>query len=581
MAYFWFTTVHAAADAIIFEESGLLVVMLFCRLVMLVLLKAWISNPSKSRLDDIARRVGFVLPLAGAAWYWIGKMPFCWESDLWSVQVDCMITVWILAYGMESSASIPSDTLQEMFACYYTAAGFWKINSHFLDPKASCATVFMSQHIAAFTSNILTRSQQVSLAKNLSPYAPIVTIGVELSMGLPLVLGRLSQSRPKNRFWTRLGLFIILQFHLAVCVTPEPNNISLFALQCATRLVMILDPVALQQTALTMQPHWLVLSTLVVVVTIYGIQQTFTPLNWAFAIYIPVMVFLSLAVALEHFNASKETMAVPLEGQEGKAPPKRQRRRPVWTYMATGAALFYSFGTITLGFMEEASNNMFANLKIHGGSNHMILPTGLLFRWFRDAGDAHPYGGGEIRIESTTSNWLQTIYPNDLTHVLGPTDLAADLLEEGVGAQKPNFFNAGANRVLGLRERGWVRPPPDGRFIKYSVPSLEWKRLLSEAIVKDDNFKVVYSHLPGSGGDELWRAGAFERKVWLVVKGGLIRSCRVQNGYHRQKTRCHDTELPYNLKAPWWSHKVGLYHGYPILYNSDGTPRESIQCFGP
>ncbi|KAL3917176.1 MAG: hypothetical protein SGILL_004836 [Bacillariaceae sp.] len=493
--------------------------------------------------------------------------------------VDIMLTVWFLAYGMDTSASIPSDTLQEMFACYYTAAGFWKLNSSFLDPKSSCATVFMSQHIAAFTSGMLTRAQQVNLAKNMAAYAPIVTIGVELSMGVPLILGRLSQSHDKNRFWIRIGLCIILLFHLAVCVTPEPNNISLFALQCATRLVLILDPIALRQTvSIVQQQEWMVMVLVAAVgVTYYGIQHSFTPLNWSFAMYIPVMAFMSLAVAFEHANSTKS-----LDDRDEIASPKRRhQRRPVWTYLATGAALFYSFGTISFGFMEEASINMFSNLKIHGGSNHLIMPTGLLFRWFRDAGDAHPYGGGEIRIESTTSNWLQTIYPNDLTHVLEPTDLVADLLEEGVGARKPNFFNAGANRVLGLREKGWVPPPPDGQFIKYSVPSLEWKRLLTEAFVKDGSFSVVYSHLPGTGGDELWRAGAYERKVWLVVKSGFIRSCRVQNGNSAWKAKCSVTDLPYNLEVPWWAHKVGLFHGYPILYNSDGTPRESIQCFGP
>jgi hypothetical protein len=37
-----------------------------------------------------------------------------------------------------------------MFACYYFAAGFWKLNTHFWDPNASCGTVFFVQLVANY-----------------------------------------------------------------------------------------------------------------------------------------------------------------------------------------------------------------------------------------------------------------------------------------------------------------------------------------------------------------------------------------------------------------------------------------------
>ena len=265
--------------------------------------------------------------------------------------------------------------------------------------------------------------------------------------------------------------------------------------------------------------------------------------------------------------------------------------------MATAFAFFYSFGMITLGLMEEASPNMFSNLKIHGGTNHLILPTGLLFHWAfarqaqgdNDSFLVRHWGDGEIRLESTTSEWLTEIYPNDLTHILEPTATVVDLLQEHLGASTPAaYFNSGVNRVLRVRERGWVPPPPHGQFIAYTVPALEWKRLLKEALSYKGrpSFVLEYVHLPGTAGDETWRAFAWERRVRLQVVDGQIDACEVKwNAQSHGKghwTRCGSNELPYQLDSvPWWLSKLSMYHGYPVLFNSDGSARSSISCFGP
>jgi hypothetical protein len=78
----------------------------------------------------------------------------------------------------------------------------------------------------------------------------------------------------------------------------------------------------------------------------------------------------------------------------------------------------------------------------------------LLFHTFADGADSHVYGGGVIRQESTDSKWLQTIYPAELTHILEPS-VVVPLLSK-VGSPPPIYFNPGANRVLGLLQRGWV-----------------------------------------------------------------------------------------------------------------------------
>lgn len=605
IAFFVLTSINSVADAFVFEDwSVLLVASVILRLVAINAFIWWhvrsvapSSSPGSATtttplvLPTMWWKALYVTPLLLNNLYWLDKMPFTWESDLWSVQVDFVVILWVV-FLLESprqdtttttltSRLLHGDalgrTVQEMYACYYTAAGFWKINSHFLDPTSSCATVFLCQHLATVANTFrLTWETQVALAQRLAPTAPIGTLAVEMSMGLGLIMGRLMAKEDQARFWTRTGLWVILLFHLAVCLTPEPNNISLFALQCACRLVLLTDETALNEVGrqmLAMEVKLAILCSSVVVVA-YGIQNDFTPLNWSFLFYVPVMFLLLSTLIVE----SRSGIGI----EKGQSSPA-EKRRPLWMLLATLVAFCYSFGTIVLGTMEEASCNMFSNLKIHGGTgNHLILPTGLLFDWFREAGDAHPYGGGEIRILSTTSNWLQEIYPNDMSHVLTPSHVS-ELLSAATSMPPPNFLNPGSNRVLGQRERGWIPPPPHGNFIAYSVPALEWKRLIKEAMKKDGDFEVSYAHLPGNSGDEVWRGTAWERKVDLSIKeGGVIAKCEVQFINGTLAVCQPSSDLPYHLEVPWLVQKIGMYHGYPLLHDSDGkTVRKSIQCFGP
>ena len=401
------------------------------------------------------------------------------------------------------------------------------------------------------------------------------------------------------RTWTRAGLYTLLYFHLMVCLTPAPNDISLFAVQCASRLVLLMDPVALEQVLNQCRGRSIGLGIVAIASIWYGVRQEWTPLNFGFLVYASIFGVLhwtliveaasSSSLVLKEENGTKgtpttTTIELSSNAKNTSNNATSKRKRPGWTYAATFGAIFYSYGTIMLGTMEEASCNMFANLKIHGGSNHLLLPTGLLFRWFRHAGDSHPFGGGEIRLESTDSAWLQMIYPNDLTHLLQPAPQTANLLAKVLQIPPPYFHNGGANRVLGLRERGWIPAPPNKSFLQYTVPSLEWKRLLQEALVKDGTFRATYAHLPGYGGNEEWRAHAWERRVHLQAKDGVIVKCKVHYFVNSTKAMCQESDLPYQLldTVPWWVRKIGLYHGYPILFESDGkTVRNAIQCFGP
>ena len=213
----------------------------------------------------------------------------------------------------------------------------------------------------------------------------------------------------------------------------------------------------------------------------------------------------------------------------------------------------------------------------------MIVPTGLLFHIFANSSDTHVYGGGVIRIEETDSKWLRTIYPAELTHVLEPP-IVVPLLTK-IGVPPPIYFNPGANRVLGLIERGWVNH--SGNIFQYTVPGLEFKRLFSEALQKDHTFTVTFAQLPGTKGDEIWRAFAVRRRFQVSVMEHTIDTCTVQNydtnGQSRNISKCEPTDLPFQLYVPWWIQKIAMYHPYPIIFDDPDKkiPRKTITCFGP
>ena len=606
LAYFVFTTLNAVVDAT-FEDPHLLLyssVALRISVLTLIWFKESRSNSKKQLSPKLseegeeaestnsigirlstAERIFVALPLLATPMYFIGvKAPHNWESNIWSSMVDTVMALHVLT--SDSPCSGYSTAVLHMYANFYTAAGFWKINAHFLDPTASCATVFLAQLLAYYGGMSQTTTAQVAHA--IQPWFPAVTIVVELSMGLGLFLAScLSQATKWHKRTLLGGVSIVLFFHLGVCLMPRPHDISNFAIQCAGRLALVIpEPMAWQKVWQILKKHVALLCTLALLYLSFGIQRDFTRLNWDFGSFTLVMI-LVIWVLVEALSLSP-------------APSKRTAQSPSWwMWLAVALAFAYSFCFITLGLMEEASPNMFANLKIHGGSNHLIMPTGLLFHWAaaREAqGDTDSFlvrhwGGGEIRLESTTSEWLTEIYPNDMTHILEPVPVVEELLQQHLGASSPcAYANAGANRVLQLRERGYLPPPPHGQFIAYSVPALEWRRLLKEAFTYKGrpSFVVDYVHLPGSAGDETWRAFAWGRRVHLEVTNGEVTNCTVERNAEEDgksselPVPCGSNELPYKLDSvPWWLSKLSMYHGYPILHNPDGSARPSITCFGP
>merc|ERR1719258_61590 len=132
-------------------------------------------------------------------------------------------------------------------ALFYAAAGFWKLNTSFLDGPSSCAAVFGVQTAARAalmlggSNDQAVQDWEAVLAPLAQTYTPRVVIALELSIALGLLL--------KPNVGVRVGVL----FHaINAWAPPAPNNIASFSLVCLVRLVTFAPKAAADALHFTM-----------------------------------------------------------------------------------------------------------------------------------------------------------------------------------------------------------------------------------------------------------------------------------------------------------------------------------------
>jgi hypothetical protein len=150
---------------------------------------------------------------------------------------------------------------------------------------------------------------------------------------------------------------------------------------------------------------------------------------------------------------------------------------------------------------------------------------------------------------------------------------------ENLGVSRPHYFNPGANRIVHI----FNFVPKLPQFYPYTIPALEMKRLFIEAKEKDRHFDLVYSKLPGTKGDEVWRATEVDKRFLVEVRGGKVERCTVVHVATMVQTICAPTDLPMlaDDNIPWFLRYFSLYHAYPIVTSRREEIPPSIICFGP
>jgi len=424
--------------------------------------------------------------------------PFVWEMDYWTLLMDLGVVVAIFAglvEGRRERNALAADiasTVCPVFVILMFSAGFWKLNTTFLDYRTSCATPFLIQLVAAYIPESLTPAWLPWL---LVRAGPLIGTNVECLYPALLVFPG----------WPRyLGLVIGSLFHLGIAWCPLPNNAGMFSLHCLAGAYALFLPASTAAAwgklaaPCNFIPRclrkciWALLMVSVVAGVFWaGIGETLIP-------------YACTAISLGCYAA----IYIDFKGRSGpwlsrptifaKAPNAGLTARSCRWLMLILTFLF-SYVFLILGLMDMSNNEVFGSLHQHGGSNHLLLPTQVLQRYFADPANAaewpwlsENFQGGVVRIDSTDSDTINQIYPGGCTSLL-PSRAAKLLADHGHVATEFQFEVA---RVLGPQVLPANTPGPD--FVRYTIPALELRRIISEATAAKTEFSLNYTR-PAKG----------------------------------------------------------------------------------
>lgn len=582
-------------------------------------------------------------------------VPFIWDSDYWGMQTDLSALIFALGWAFDLlELEWVRTTVRVQMGIFYAAAGLWKLNSAFLDVRYSCAPIFVAQLLDALPLGVgVARDVPASTVRALLALSPAMTIVGETAIGLLLLA-----SAARGRHGVRLALML----HAGIGLTPPPNNIAEYGVMACARFGWLVPrgmSAALDEAVLGRRALGYAAIAAFAVLFLAACRQAHDdgrpPPEGAPSVDQPAACFavcaclLLRALALEtaadapddapddppddeagrqrgtthrvtYSLPSSTSPSIPSEAGASTGTSSTGMRRGTRRGMAATIALgalgaLYAFGTVMLGTLDVSSPNMFSNLRMQGGSNHLLLPTGLLQALLRDAPPAASrFAGGVVRVEHCTSATINGVHPGELTPMLRPrarrylraaghtgrqwNSAVAQIVGPDVMPPNP----AAATRAA-LGRRGARRAPS----LAYTLPASELRRLLAAARAAGERFALEYTQLPGTRGDEAWRRGARGRTIRLSEDGLGGRTCvvveegapdgdaswrapswrapswlgRVLGGRHR---RCDPhTELALVPLPPLLSGvnalAVGLSsNNYPVL--RDKGPQDQLHCYG-
>ncbi|KAL1514558.1 hypothetical protein AB1Y20_003653 [Prymnesium parvum] len=477
------------------------------------------------------------------------QAPFVWDSCYWCALSDAGILVAAACATARHGADperrdalaveMISLAMRWQMAIFYFAAGFWKLNTAFLDPTHSCATLVVVQLIAYWLPPALT---PLPLVRLLAHAAPLKVIAGEVAIA-PLLLGGHARLR-------QLAILLVLLLHAGICLTPFPNQIPTFSVVCLSRVLFAAAPhtcaaainEAVQLPSTTAGIAWRSVAVATIALAASCNTNPAFVVNWSIPYY-ALLGCLSVLV-LARFDESRGSSAADLAAWRGP-----WARLPLAALL--GVTAFCAFGLQILGVMDGVASP-FSSLRLHGGSNHLLLPTSLL---------QPSLGGDVVRVEASTSTYLNSLYPADITSKIDPRSREM-LLAVGHTARQ---YNPTVRRVVGEELRAYMprwQPDSSSPFIKYTMPAMELRRVLWEARERNESFSIEYSRLPGGQGDETWRSSSSTARVKLVENAHGKRICKVITGLW--SSPCAEDEVALAPPLSAWQRRVMLFFPHAI-----------------
>lgn len=466
----------------------------------------------------------FAAPAVLSRWLMIAwKAPWIWTSNVWGLQTELTFLYGCLWFGATDRAvSETSWILRWQLGLFYAAAGFWKLNSAFLDPTSSCATVVTVQLFAEFWPSVPVDAllRPVVLA---SPW--LVAVG-ELVLGILIV----------SDFSPAASLLSTALLHLFITLTPHPNQVSEFSVFCLVRLLYATST----KSGIDFRPD-LVTSTFVA----WCATRTSTP-----------GVFINLSIPLYGYLFCVATKTAMGGGRKKLTRSESVHLKGGLCFV--GFAIFYSFLAQPLGVSDVSGAKPYAALRMHGGSNHLFAPTATLQPYYSPQ--------GIVRVEGTNSTFLLSLFPGESGY-LPPKAKELLLRVDHQGKQfVPTYL-----RMIGHERRQKMNQS----FVPYTIPALELRRLLAEVREhhrdEEEPFQLTYSVLPGHWGNEAWRKYATNYSV-RVVEGGSRAACKICEVSRRSENEnsagtftCDSSELPNLPPPPYLITKTMAFLPLPVI----------------
>ena len=502
---------------------------------------------------------------------YLAQSPFIWESCHWANATELAFVAVLLLCPLDAVVRESQHLIRTMMGFFYVGAGFWKMNSSFLDPTVSCGSVYVASLLATFVPAPLRPEWLVTPALRSAGW---MTVFGECGLGVCLLM--------RSRGLNRLGFVLSNMLHYAICITPFPNAVPLFGVFCYTRLFLVLPhgwTVALQEaTSAPASFVGVVARVFCLGLAAMSASCTSTPgvvIDWGIPTQTLLCCIGARAVWLD-IKWSDRWNGTNGPGS-GKSPtptsaPVAGWRRLLLRLNSTVWILitcFYVFCAQALGVFSISATSPFSQIREHGGSNHLFMPTGLLQRW--EATKHYDlFSGGVVRVTYTSSDVMNALYPANSTQDLRP-EIAQMLRSHGHFALE---FHPTVMRMFGPKLASilphWKPTGSAPPFPVYTVPGLELRRLLGEARAARETFVLEYDVLPGLSGDETWRREAVERRVRLEEdgKGGRIctvRNARVAPDEDEASMPCTPSEIPMRPAPAGLLMKFLVWFPLPVL----------------
>ena len=456
------------------------------------------------------------------------------NSQMWATQMDAAIMIamashlfavpssrsasWRVALSVDDERAIiglASKTIRWQLAIFYFASGWWKLNTSWLHPDYSCGSLFTVQPLEYLPDNVLFASDGSTLAMAVPAIARTIALtGPTFTLILEAVVPALHVFDPRS--WpalSLLGVAATLVFHMVIALTPPPSNVSTYGVTTCTRLFFMLpDAVAAALAELTaLKRNGAILAATMAAVAA-GSLALVAPLHaaapstvqgvgtdWHCGYYMALVVLFARASYLEWRGVHKP-------------PPEHAlREAPVSTRQIT-VSLVYAFLLPVLGLQEKSGCLMFSQLRLHGGSNHLVLPTSLLQRVFIDARADHAFAGGVVRVEETNLEWVGNTF--------------AEHMGERTQRLVREVAKVPAQYVWAAKATSQPRSVPPPRFMRHTLSNLGLRQLLQTASNQRDDFWLRFTRLEGAEGDEAWRTSSGGVEYVVHGRDGEIRCAR-------------------------------------------------------